>query len=195
VEVIVVLVILAILMAIAVPTLTGYIDKARDKELEMRARDLSVAMQTVLNETYGAGQLNSAEARDFIESGDPADDGSLTLKRFTVSKLSQIVAGGPRVFGTEAWGLVYGPVKDWTFDFVYCAPKGSDATLWTADAFYCYSLQDVQSDGTVVYMSYGLTRADELVWGQKRQDFHNAVKDGTIQYDPNAGYEIYHLTK
>jgi prepilin-type N-terminal cleavage/methylation domain-containing protein len=47
VEVIVVLVILAILMAIAVPALTGYIAKANNKAAEAEGRTLLTAVQTI----------------------------------------------------------------------------------------------------------------------------------------------------
>ncbi|MDR2163479.1 MAG: prepilin-type N-terminal cleavage/methylation domain-containing protein [Clostridiales Family XIII bacterium] len=50
VEVIVVLVILAILAAIAIPALTGYIDKAKWRELEHQVRMQRMGMQTMLTE-------------------------------------------------------------------------------------------------------------------------------------------------
>ncbi|MDR0357369.1 MAG: prepilin-type N-terminal cleavage/methylation domain-containing protein [Clostridiales Family XIII bacterium] len=52
VEVIVVLVILAILAAIAVPALTGYINKARYAKIKANAREVTVALQTLLSEAY-----------------------------------------------------------------------------------------------------------------------------------------------
>jgi prepilin-type N-terminal cleavage/methylation domain-containing protein len=53
VEVIVVLVILAILMAIAVPSLTGYIDKARDDSKIAQASSARAAVQMIVSEAYG----------------------------------------------------------------------------------------------------------------------------------------------
>jgi prepilin-type N-terminal cleavage/methylation domain-containing protein len=53
VEVIVVLVIIAVLAAIAVPALTGYIDKASDRALISESRNIHVAMQEILTEQYG----------------------------------------------------------------------------------------------------------------------------------------------
>ena len=52
VEVIVVLVILAILMAIAIPALTGYIDKAAERKAMAEARTFLTALQTVATEAY-----------------------------------------------------------------------------------------------------------------------------------------------
>lgn len=53
VEVIVVLVILAILAAVLVPTLTGYIDKANEKAIISECRMAVVAAQTTASEMYG----------------------------------------------------------------------------------------------------------------------------------------------
>jgi len=53
VELIVVLVILAILAAILVPTLLGYIDKARSEKDYSTAQTVRVAAQAALDEMYG----------------------------------------------------------------------------------------------------------------------------------------------
>lgn len=55
VELIVVLVILAILAALLIPALTGYIDKARDKQIIAETRQAVMAAQTLYDEKYGAG--------------------------------------------------------------------------------------------------------------------------------------------
>lgn len=52
VEVIVVLVILAILAAVLIPTLTGYIDKAKGKAVVAEARGVYLAAQTAVSEQY-----------------------------------------------------------------------------------------------------------------------------------------------
>ena len=52
VELIVVLAILAILAAMLVPALTGYIDKANEKKIIATARQYYVAAQTVVSEAY-----------------------------------------------------------------------------------------------------------------------------------------------
>jgi type IV pilus assembly protein PilA len=52
VEVIVVLVILAILMAIAIPSLTGYIEKAKDQALKADGRTLSAAASVIASDLY-----------------------------------------------------------------------------------------------------------------------------------------------
>ena len=55
VELIVVLVILAVLAALLVPSLTGYIDKAKKKAVIKEARDVWTASQAALSEGAPAG--------------------------------------------------------------------------------------------------------------------------------------------
>ena len=53
VEVIVILVILAILAAVLIPSLTTYIDKAKEKQITGNARAAFVATQAMASEAYG----------------------------------------------------------------------------------------------------------------------------------------------
>jgi type IV pilus assembly protein PilA len=53
IEVIVVIVILAILAAIAVPNLTGYIDKAKARAVVADARNAEIAVTTIINDKVG----------------------------------------------------------------------------------------------------------------------------------------------
>ncbi len=55
VELIVVLVILAILAALLVPALTGYIDKAKRKQIVAETRQAVMAAQTLADEDYAKG--------------------------------------------------------------------------------------------------------------------------------------------
>lgn len=57
VELIVVLVLLATLAALLVPSLTGYIDKARQNAVIAKARAVLVASQAVITEAYADGKL------------------------------------------------------------------------------------------------------------------------------------------
>ena len=54
VELIVVLVILAVLTALLVPALTGYIDKAKRTQVIAETRMLKMAIQTEVSELYGS---------------------------------------------------------------------------------------------------------------------------------------------
>lgn len=53
VELIVVLVILAILAALLIPALTGYIEKAKDKQIIAETRQCVMAAQTIADEITG----------------------------------------------------------------------------------------------------------------------------------------------
>lgn len=55
VELIVVLVILAILAALLIPSLTGYINKAKAKQVVAETRQVVMAAQTLVDEAYSAG--------------------------------------------------------------------------------------------------------------------------------------------
>ena len=68
VELIVVLVILAILAALLVPALTGYIDKAKRKSIVAETRQTVMAAQTLVDEAYakqdvGANKIEVADAK------------------------------------------------------------------------------------------------------------------------------------
>ena len=72
VELIVVLVILAILAALLIPTLTGYIDRAKEKNVIAETRQCVMAAQTLYDEAYaGVAKNGKVEA--------PANDKILAL--------------------------------------------------------------------------------------------------------------------
>lgn len=59
VELIVVLVILAILAALLIPALTGYINKAKEKQVIAETRQAVMAAQTLADEEYAAGKKDA----------------------------------------------------------------------------------------------------------------------------------------
>ena len=60
VELIVVLVIIAILAALLIPALTGYINKAKEKTIVAETRQCVMAAQTLVDEEYGKLDLQEA---------------------------------------------------------------------------------------------------------------------------------------
>lgn len=58
VELIVVLIILAILAALLIPALTGYIDKAKEKQIIAETRQAVMATQTLADEEYANGAVS-----------------------------------------------------------------------------------------------------------------------------------------
>jgi len=85
VELIVALVILAILAALLVPALTGYIDKAKEQSITAECRMAVMATQTLIDEQYGTVKLADTQKlkADVVisasESTDIADDGTVTV--------------------------------------------------------------------------------------------------------------------
>ena len=62
VELIVVLVIIAILAAMLIPALTGYIDKAKNKSIIAETRSAVMAAQTLIDEEYGKTDVGEGVA-------------------------------------------------------------------------------------------------------------------------------------
>lgn len=89
VELIVVLAILAILAAMLVPALTGYIDKANEKKVIATARQYYVAAQTVVSEAYAKNDVitdimlyPAYSTESIVINGTLDDDGNLYIDEF-----------------------------------------------------------------------------------------------------------------
>jgi prepilin-type N-terminal cleavage/methylation domain-containing protein len=190
VELIVVIVILGILLAIAIPALTGYIAKAQDEQYIAEARDIVQATRSVLDEAYAAGKFSSGDAAGYFTTGwapGMTDITAFVVKRFSLADLSTLATGYSRTFMNDVIGL---GATNMRFHVHFVAPLGSDVTALTADAFMVYPEGRKPGDPTVV-VTYGLSRVGGLVY---TQDLHDAIKiDGTSTLDPNAGYVVYHL--
>jgi type II secretory pathway pseudopilin PulG len=80
-------VILAVLAAIAIPALTGYIDKANERALITDGRNVQVALQEILSEYYG----DHNEALVLDATAGKGDTGATTVNdaeiATTISKL------------------------------------------------------------------------------------------------------------
>ncbi len=94
VELVVILVILAILAAMLVPTLTGYIDKAREKVVIAEARSVYIALQSEIGEAY---------AKDGFAAGEAEDDDPLIA---TVATLAEVSAGSIKSFSWYKTGEI-----------------------------------------------------------------------------------------
>lgn len=107
VELIVVLVILGILIALLVPSLTGYIKKADQKVVLAEARNAQMALQTVLSEDYDStrnaggnptqGQINDAAKLAEVEASSISDvsfneDSKVTAMTYTGDKYKAVYA-------------------------------------------------------------------------------------------------------
>lgn len=91
VELIVVLVILAILAALLIPALTGYINKAKEKQITAETRQLVMAAQTLTDEQYA--KLNTGvELTANVSIGDKTgiNGSALTLGAGDIKELAEI---------------------------------------------------------------------------------------------------------
>lgn len=73
VELIVVLVIIAILAAMLIPALTGYIDKAKNKSIIAETRSAVMAAQTLVDEAYGKTDVGEGLKETDIDVEDIAE--------------------------------------------------------------------------------------------------------------------------
>ena len=104
VEVIIVLVILAILAAILIPSLTGYIDKANEKAAIANCRSYVMAAQTIASETYGEqGKLSTGTSGN-------VNDADFFTESFKLAELDQTN------FGAEVEMEATGKVTKVTFN-------------------------------------------------------------------------------
>ena len=94
VELIIVLVILAILAAFLVPTLTGYVDRANEKSLVSEARLAVMAAQTITDEAYATGVKpefgTNVKADDIKKLAEI--DGTITAVSFDSTSTSKITS-------------------------------------------------------------------------------------------------------
>ena len=129
VELIVVLVILGILIALLVPSLTGYIDKARKKTKLAECRQVVTAVQTELSELYGA-----AESADLTTL-----TSMINAQKDMVLKLSEApgeIVGDIEVQDKAAVKRLMYEAKDGT-RVIY--EKGHEPEYWVEDAGAGYS--------------------------------------------------------
>lgn len=96
VEIIVVLVILAILMAIAVPALTGYIDKAKSTGATVEAKSVLTAVQSV--ETENSGKYGQDAKTPFYAK--KADGTAMNMDE--IAKAAGVLIGDTAIDGNGA---------------------------------------------------------------------------------------------
>ena len=95
VELIVVLVILAILAALLIPTLTGYINKAKEKSIIAETRQTVMAAQTLVDEYYGTLTLNSQTTISVGEGNngkDSVSDNEIVIAKASIADLAEVKA-------------------------------------------------------------------------------------------------------
>lgn len=110
VELIVVLVILAILAALLIPALTGYIDKAKERQIIAETRQLVMASQTMVDEAYGLATLGTVPTITISSTATSTDLAAGTIAMSDVATLAElnIGTGGATAAVTVTGGLVTG---------------------------------------------------------------------------------------
>ena len=99
VELIVVLVILAILAALLIPALTGYIDRAKEKNVIAETRQAVMAAQTLYDEAYAGvaknGKVEAPKDAEILKLAELTDKGKLgtgdNAVKFDGNKVSKLV--------------------------------------------------------------------------------------------------------
>lgn len=85
VELLVVLVILAILAAAIIPSMMGFIDKAKEESAAAECRNVILAADIVMNELYGQGKLTATTK---LSSTDIEDIGGLKAGSITTDSVT-----------------------------------------------------------------------------------------------------------
>lgn len=92
IELIVVLVIMAILAAIMVPSMIGWIDRAKEKQVIIQARNAYLAAQTIVLEDYADGEMmdeltaeQMAEAEELSQCKGVIDSGAIDEDRGVIT--------------------------------------------------------------------------------------------------------------
>jgi prepilin-type N-terminal cleavage/methylation domain-containing protein len=188
VELIVVIVILGILAAIAIPALTGYIARAQDKEWEMKARDVNIAAHAVIDEAYAKGELTiDVATENYYEY-------SLDAKDFFLGSLSTVATGKSLAYYQSVSHLLgqeypasTAAADAWVMGFF----GPSNSTAFTADGFWWeYRPEGVSVEKPLILVTHKMSHV-QLTGDAYTAFWDKAYTEAT--YDPNAGYEVYHL--
>ena len=112
VELIVVLVIMAILAAITVPVLTGWIDRAKEKQASVHARTIYLAAQTVVTEDYAVLDAETFSAEydgTLIVTNDSEDEDSPAGQIARLADIKEDYTAEIVVENGTVSGLIYTP--------------------------------------------------------------------------------------
>jgi prepilin-type N-terminal cleavage/methylation domain-containing protein len=200
VEVIVVLVILGILAAIAIPALTGYISKADDAQYKMRARDITQASRVVINELYADGALSPAITSGYIEDGSTVFHG--WEMEITDGKYWPLDMLSYHVFNSDLSALATRTAALLGEDYVNSTTPG----YWELTLIGSDSSNALNADGYILlcYLE-GYVSGKPVIIITNKLGHINVQSGATINsalgvllqnasYESSAGYEIYHLT-
>ena len=143
VELIVVLVILAILAALLVPALTGYIDKARNKQIIAETRSAVMAAQSLVDEAY-AQSTEAVTAKDGDETDKFIMVGNKKVTYEAIATLAELDKDKISALKISAEGkltqLVYTDGKVCYYSTAATAPSVTGKLLENNGSYYVYSV-------------------------------------------------------
>ena len=172
---IVLLVILVILAAITVPSLLGFIDKAKDKNLVVNAKYLLTAVQTEIVETYGKG--------DFEISG----NGSKVNDNTNIPSIKEIID----LSEVEGFG---DPGKDWVYGSrsyaIYNGFGWGQETGKKVPAEYHFKVL-VDKSGTVHHMV--VCYKEKMVVYNAEEGFTVEKVTNCLAHSRNGGNKLYNF--
>jgi hypothetical protein len=194
-----------------VPALTGYIQKAQDKEWEARAYDAQVAFRSVISEDLGNGTLGkgipaTGTYSTYLTEGEPVF-ATTKLKYFNTALLSVFALGYsyPGSVPGSAWLLYSHRAAELlalpttftvnsspgVFEMVFLAPRPSTYTASDAPAFhYRYYPEGSQTGKPMVCVTFGISglAASYDTYTDLSKDM---IANGAV--DPDAGYRVHYL--
>lgn len=135
VELIVVLVILAILAALLIPALTGYIDKAKEKQIIAETRQAVMAAQTLVDEKYATKDASDSTTITIGTTGDVTHAQIAGLAELTAANISSVKVGVTPITGNDGLYKVAITELIYSNHGKYCRYE-SDATQNDNDDYY-----------------------------------------------------------
>jgi hypothetical protein len=196
-ELIAVLVIIAVLAAITIPVVIGYVQKAEDRQVIARARNVTMAMRSLLDEIYAAEGLHVNKSNDgakdgFLIAGRPFGD----KKFYFISDLSGVLYGDG-----DGWEMKKkladlmgeslprdaSEANDW--DYCLVAENDPSVNAVTADAFF-FIVYPEGSGGIgkpIIIVTHNIAADEpedmERSWGM--------LPKVNFALDAHAGYQVY----
>lgn len=109
VELIVVMVILAILATVLTPTMLGWIDRAKEKQILLEARNIQIAAMSIAAEEYAAPEPDRAEITIDRVSELSGTEGIITKLTFSedfeIEEIVYVHDGFTAVFDGDEWTI------------------------------------------------------------------------------------------
>ena len=109
VELIVVMVILAILATVLTPTMLGWIDRAKEKQILLEARNIQIAAMSIAAEEYAAPEPDRAEITIDRVSELSGAEGIITKLTFSedfeIEEIVYVHDGFTAVFDGDEWTI------------------------------------------------------------------------------------------